>query len=180
MKALAAILCITLTSLAQARPDTDISGVYEVIVGTRDAESAIEYFEQFDFSERARATLTAKQSQQLYAVDSAAEVFRMQNGVIDSHGLLRIIVWENGLGPGVGVAPPETVGQRMAVMRTRDIFRLHDVFYNARASDEPLFVTDPVYDDLYDMTDKGPLNVIQRRKAARPPLLELDFQTVNN
>ena len=84
-----------------------------------------------------------------------------------SQALLRIIQWNKGLGPGVGLAPPETVGQRMAVMRTRDIVRLHDIFSDARASGEPWMVTEPVYDDLYDMTDKGPLNVIQRRVGVR-------------
>jgi uncharacterized glyoxalase superfamily protein PhnB len=148
-------------------PDTGISGVYEVVVGTRDAGKLVEYFAEFGFKEIEHASLSANLSKQLYGVDSTARSIRLQNGAIDSHGLMRIIEWERSLGPGVGLAPPETVGQRMAVMRTRDIIRLHDIFTDARQSGEPLLVTAPVYDDLYDMTEKGPLNVTQRRVGVR-------------
>jgi hypothetical protein len=165
--ALLVALGFALGPQAYARPDTGISGVYEVVVGTRNAAPLIEYFEQFGFREIARKTLSASDALQLYGVDSAARSIRMQNGDIDAHGLLRIVEWESGLGAGVGTAPAETVGQRMAVMRTRDIFRIHDIFSDARASGEAWMVTEPVYDDLYDMSDKGPLNVIQRRVGVR-------------
>ena len=148
-------------------PDTGISGVYEVVVGTRDADRLVKYFEQFGFRPVREVQLSAARGASLYGVESAARVIRMQSGEIDAHGLLRIVQWAQGLGEGVGLAPPETIGQRMAVMRTRDIFRLHDIFSDARASGEPWLVTAPVYDDLYDMTDKGPLNVIQRRVGVR-------------
>lgn len=170
MRPFAALLLILGLGFSQsgiARPDTGISGVYEVVVGTRDAAPLIEYFQQFGFAEVARGKLAASDAQQLYAVNSAALSIRMQNGDIDAHGLLRIVQWETGFGAGVGIAPPETVGQRMAVMRTRDIFRLHDIFSDAREAGEPWFATQPVYDDLYDMTDKGPLNVIHRRVGVR-------------
>ena len=89
-----------LSPLAGARPDTGISGVYEVVVGTRDAAPLIDYFRQFGFRETAREQLGAAQARQLYDVDSKALSIRMQNGGIDSHGLLRIVQWGAGLGPG--------------------------------------------------------------------------------
>lgn len=161
------LIVITAGQHAFARPDTGVSGVYEVVVGTREAPPLIEYFQQFGFRENSRESISAGLAKSLYGVDSDALSIRMQNGDIDAHGLLRIIEWKSGLGAGVGIAPPETVGQRMAVMRTRDIFRLYDIFSDARASGEPWFPTKPVYDDLYKMTDKGPLNVIQRRVGVR-------------
>lgn len=169
MHRLALLLLLTFTLAAQAgtRPDTGISGVYEVVVGTAEAAPLVEYFQQFGFREIQRKSLSAEAAGKLYGVDSKAISIRMQNGDIDAHGLLRIIEWKTPLGPGVGIAPPETVGQRMAVMRTRDIFRLYDIFSDARASGEPWYATKPVYDDLYEMTDKGPLNVIQRRVGVR-------------
>ncbi len=167
MRYILIVLVLAFPSHALPRPDTGISGVYEVVVGTRDAGPLLEYFAQFGFTEISRASLDAPQAQRLYDVDSAATSIRLQNGAVDAHGLLRIIEWQNGLGAGVGIAPPETVGQRMAVMRTRDIFRLHDIFSDARASGEPWMVTEPVYDDLYDMTDKSPLNVVHRRVGVR-------------
>ncbi len=154
-------------ALAQERPDTGISGVYEVVIGTAEAAPLIEYFAEFGFRETQRQPISADKALELYQVSSAATSIRLQNGDVDAHGLLRIIEWEQIQGPGVGIAPAETVGQRMAVMRTRDIFRLHDIFSDARTAGEPWFVTQPVYDDLYDMTDTEPLNVIQRRVGVR-------------
>ena len=168
---LLAVLFLSVTTIVtwvRADPaDTGISGVYEVVVGTSNAEPLITYFQQFGFRPVREATISRQLARSLYGVDSAARAIRLQNGDIDAHGLLRIIEWETPLGAGVGLAPPETVGQRMAVMRTRDIFRLHDIFSDARDSGEPWFVTEPVYDDLYDMTEKGPLNVIHRRTGVR-------------
>lgn len=160
------LLC-TVPVFSAPLPDTGISGVYEVVIGTADATPVLEYFNQFGFREIKRKQLKAAQAKSLYGVDSAAVSIRLQNGDVDAHGLLRIIEWKNGLGAGVGFAPPETVGQRMAVMRTQDIFRLHDIFNDARASGEPWMVTEPVYDDLYDMTDKEPLNILNRRTGVR-------------
>lgn len=150
-----------------APPDTGISGVYEVMVGVEDAAPAIRYFEQFGFSTVAEATLTAAQARERYGVDSALRALRLQNGETDAHGLLRILEWAEPLGPGIGFAPPETVGMRMAVMRTRDIFRLADTFHDLREkAGEPWLVAGPVYDDLYDQTD-GPAAIDNRRVGVR-------------
>ncbi|MCA6488479.1 MAG: hypothetical protein IM551_00455, partial [Chitinophagaceae bacterium] len=117
------------TSRAQdSIPATGISGVYEVVLGTKQASTAIQYFGEFGFRVVDSARLTAAQATALYQVPVAAKVYRLQNGKIDSHGLLRIIEWEHLLGPGVGYAVPETVGQRLSVMLTKDIIRLTDIY----------------------------------------------------
>jgi len=150
-----------------APPNTGISGVYEVVVGVEKAEPLLEYFAAFGFDVKSRATLTAAEAENLYGVASSAKVYRLQNGKIDTHGLLRLIEWETPTGPGVGFAPPETIGQRMAVMRTRDIVRLHDVFTDLRnESGEPWLPTEPVYDDLYDL-DEGKYSITNRRVGVR-------------
>ena len=108
--------CLLFLQIAQAQdtiPATGISGVYEVVLGTAQATPAIRYFREFGFRVVDSAQLTAVQSIQLYGVPVGATVYRLQNGSIDSHGLLRIIVWDKLLGPGVGYAEPETVGQRI-------------------------------------------------------------------
>jgi len=152
---------------AQDRPDTGISGVYEVMVGTRDAEAQIEYFAQFGFAAVRDVRLSPEQAKAIYGVESALRSIRLQNGTVDAHGLLRILEWEEPLGPGVGYAPPETVGQRMAVMRTHDILRIYDVFSDLRnQSKQPWLPTEPVYDDLYDM-DKGQYTIKNRRVGVR-------------
>lgn len=151
---------------AETLPDTGVSGVYEVMIGTDDAQKLIPYFEQFGFRQIAKGQFSAKQSEQLYGVNSELNSFRLQNGGVNSHGLIRILEWKTLLGQGVGYAQPETIGQRMLVMRTKDIFRIHDVFTDARQSGEPWLSTKPVYDDLYNMTS-GKLNALNRRVGVR-------------
>ena len=147
-------------------PDTGIGGVYEVMIGTDDALSLINFFEQFGFTKIEEGSFTEKQSFDLYGVKSKLTSFRLQNGEVDSHGLIRILQWGKLKGDGVGYAQPETVGQRMMVMRTKDVFRLFDIFSDARNSGEKWLPTKPVYDDLYAMTE-GKLNVLNRRVGVR-------------
>ena len=167
--ALVACVLATTQGLAAEPPDTGISGVYEVMVGVAEAEAepALRYFEQFGFSPVASAELSAQRAADLYGVDSALRSVRLQNGDIDAHGLLRLLVWTDPLGPGVGFAPPETVGTRMAVMRTRDIVRLADVFTDLReGAGEPWLLAGPVYDDLYNATEGTP-SIVNRRVGVR-------------
>jgi hypothetical protein len=149
-----------------APPDTGVSGVYEVVVGARDADPYLKHFGQFGFRETARATLTAPQAKAIYGVNSAVTSIRMQNGAIDSHGLLRILVWAIPLGEGVGYAPPETVGQQMAVLHVADIVRLDDIFRDARERGQQWLPITPVFSDLFGQT-KGPPDLFIRRVGVR-------------
>lgn len=154
------------TSKSTPIPATGISGVYEVMIGTKEPKPLLLFLEQFGFTQVKKASLSAEQSLKKYGVNSKLTSYRLQNGDIDSHGLIRVLHWESILDEGVGYAQPETIGQRMMVMRTTDIFRLHDIFSDARESGEKWFPTLPVYDDLYDMTE-GKLGVINRRVGVR-------------
>lgn len=148
-------------------PDTGISGVYEVMVGVADAAPVLEYFAQFGFSEVASADVPADRAATIYGVDSALRSIRLQNGATDAHGLLRVLEWAAPLGPGVGFAPPQTVGTRMAVMRTTDIYRLADVFADLRdVAGETWLLAGPVYDDLYNATEGMP-SIVNRRVGVR-------------
>jgi hypothetical protein len=146
--------------------DTGVSGVYEVMIGTRDSKLLVEYLAQFGFQEIDKGQLSADKANKLYGVDSQLTSIRLQNGDTDSHGLIRLLEWQNPLGEGVGYAQPETLGQRMMVMRTKDIIRIYDIFSDARESGEKWLPTKPVYDDLYAMT-KGKLNALNRRVGVR-------------
>lgn len=152
---------------ADALPDTGISGVYEVMVGTDDAQPLLAHFAEFGFAAREEASLSAADAKALYGVKSGLRSIRLQNGDLDTHGLLRLLEWKQPLGPGVGYAPPETVGQRMAVMRTRDIIRLHDVFLDLRdKAGQPWLSTAPIFDDLYGL-DTGETSIATRRVGVR-------------
>ena len=148
-------------------PDTGISGVYEVMVGVADAGPAIAYFAEFGFSVVASAEMPADRAARVYGVDSALRSIRLQNGATDAHGLLRVLEWATPLGAGVGFAPPHTVGTRMAVMRTTDIFRIADVFADLRdGAGEVWLLAGPVYDDLYNATEGTP-SIANRRVGVR-------------
>lgn len=139
-------------SPAQKLPDTGISGVYEVMIGTDDITYAKKYFADFGFKVVDSAKFSESQAKALYGVASKLTAYRLQNGDIDSHGLLRILVWEQLLGDGVGYAPVETIGSRIAVMMTNDIFRLVDIYESARQfGKEKWFVTEPIADDLFGL-----------------------------
>lgn len=159
------IFCFPAIAQQKVPADTGVSGVYEVMIGTDDAGPLIEYFAQFGFRQIAKGQLGADQAEVVYGYKSGLTSFRLQNGEVDSHGLIRILQWDDAL-PGVGYAQPETVGQRMLVMRTKDIFRIHDIFSDARESGESWLPTYPVYDDLYAMTS-GKLSALNRRVGVR-------------
>ena len=142
-----ALLLFVYQTAAQTLPDTGISGVYEVMTAVKDANFAIKYFNEFGFVVTDSAVFSATQAKELYGVDSKLTSYRLQNGEIDSHGLLRILVWEKPIGEGVGYAMPETIGQRMAVTLTHDIIRLVDVFKNERANGQKWLPIDPIFDD---------------------------------
>ncbi|MEX1311626.1 MAG: hypothetical protein AB1Z65_14465 [Candidatus Sulfomarinibacteraceae bacterium] len=64
-------------------PDTGVSGVYEVMVGTADGEALVRYFGEFGFSVAAEGELSAAEAKAVYGVDSALRSIRLQNGDID-------------------------------------------------------------------------------------------------
>ncbi|QBY06179.1 hypothetical protein E2K93_09425 [Thalassotalea sp. HSM 43] len=160
------LFCASLQANDELPPDTGVSGVYEVMIGTDNPKQVIEFFTQFGFSQINKGDFSQAQAKALYGVDSRLTSYRLQNHDIDSHGLIRVLHWHNLQGAGVGYAQPETIGQRMMVMRTKDVFFIHDIFSDARKSGEPWLATPPVYDDLYGMSD-GELNVINRRVGVR-------------
>ncbi len=132
-------------------PDTGISGVYEVMVAVEDVGYALRYFEAFGFSLISEAEFSLSSAERLYGVSSKLKSYRLQNGLIDSHGLIRLLKWDKSLGDGVGYAPPETIGQRMSVMMTHDIYRIHDIYKGARTYGEKWLPTEPIADDLFDL-----------------------------
>ncbi len=151
----------------QPLPDTGISGVYEVMMGTDDGEYAKKYFADYGFKVIDSAHIKASEAVKIYGVNSALTSYRLQNGDIDSHGLLRILVWEKLLGSGVGYAPPETIGMRMAVMRTENIYRLYDIYQTARVDGKkPWLPTEPIADDLFGL-DTGERDFFNRPVLVR-------------
>ncbi len=147
-------------------PDTGIGGVYEVVLTVEDVEFAKKYFEEFGFSEISTADFSAKEAMELYGHHSNLKSYRLQNHNIDSHGLIRIISWENPINKGIGLVPPRSIGQRIAVMHCSDIFRLKDVLENASDNNLNWNITEPVSDDLFDL-DGGEKSFFKRPVIVR-------------
>jgi len=133
-------------------PDTGISGLYEVVLATDDLAYALKYFAEFGFRKIAESSLTADRAKSIYGYHSGMQSVRLQNGSVDSHGLLRLIRWEKPLNKGLQFSKPRTIGQRISVMMTEDIFRLHDIYSQAQ-SDKIWKSTAPVSDDLFGIND---------------------------
>jgi hypothetical protein len=132
------VCCSFFILCSQTLPETGISGVYEVMVGADPSQKnyMIKYFGEFGFMVKDSANYSAAQAKEMYGVESKLQSFRLQNGAIDSHGLLRILVWDKPTGDGLGYVQPETIGQRMAVMKTNEIIRLVDIYKAERANGE--------------------------------------------
>lgn len=162
---------------AQQLPDTGISGVYEVMHAVKDARYAIDYFREYGFRVVDSAAISAPEAQKLYGVNSALKTYRLQNGGIDSHGLLRLWVWEKPLGEGVGYAVPETIGQRMAVMKTGDILRLYDLYGTLRDNKQLWLPTEPIADDLFGLNKPDKISFFKRPVLVRENAVYGDFFT---
>lgn len=151
---------------AQEPFDSGISGVYEVILAVDDIPYSIRYWGDYGFRVVDSAEISAKEAIELYGVDSRLKIYRLQNGNIDSHGLLRLWKWENPVGPGIGYTEPETIGSRMAVMKTNDIMRLYDVYGFLRDNKEKWLPTEPITDDLFEL-NKGDRDFLKRPVLVR-------------
>lgn len=152
-------------------PDTGISGVYEVMIGVKDKAEALRYFAEFGFTVVDSAQIPADRALALYNVPSAVTSLRLQNGDVDSHGLLRLFVWEKPLGNGVGYSEPETIGSRMAVMKTADIWRLYDIYAAARSAKQHWLPTEPIADDLFGLNKDNKFDFYKRPVLVRENLV---------
>ena len=158
---------ILLTAQERQLPDTGISGIYEVMHAAADGQYGVRYFKEFGFHVVDSAYLSREEAMNIYGVPSALKSYRMQNGPVDCHGLIRIWEWEQPLGPGIGYGPAETIGSRMSVMMTTDIMRLYDVYMAARESKEKWMPTEPISDDLFGLNKETKNDLFKRPVLVR-------------
>ncbi len=153
--------CNTVLWGQNSKYKTGISGVYEVVHAVEDMPYSIQYWAQYGFTVIDSAHTSQEEAKKCYGVASELQSYRLQNGDIDSHGLLRLWKWKNPSGPGVGYSEPETIGSRMSVMKTNDIMRIYDVYDFLRQEKKPWLPTEPITDDLFGL-NKGNKDFINR------------------
>jgi hypothetical protein len=154
-------------SAQNALPQTGISGLYEVVLSTVTPDYDLRYFAEFGFRITDSAQLTADEAFRVYGVRSAVKSYRLQNGDIDSHGLLRLMVWAKPTGAGVSYSAPETIGRRIAVMNCRDIWRLTDVFRLEKQNGKKFFITEPTFDVIYKSSKTDNPDFFNRQVGVR-------------
>jgi hypothetical protein len=155
------------TSAQDSIPDTGISGVFEVVMATDRPDYYIRYFSELGFHVIDSGHLTKEEALMMYGMSSALKSYRLQNGQVDSHGMLRIWCWEQPKGKGIGYAMPETIGMRMSVMLTNDVIRLTDVFTMLRNAGEKYLVSEPVFDDPLGVSKSMSADFFQRPIGVR-------------
>jgi hypothetical protein len=165
------LLIVQKNIIAQVKdsiPNTGISGIYETMIATDKPAYHLKYFAEFGFVVKDSSTFTKEQALKLYGVSSALKSYRLQNGDIDAHGLIRLLVWEKPLGNGVGYTEPETIGSRMMVMKTKDIVRLTDIFKILRfEKQEKWLPTEPLFDDPLRINKNGETDFFKRPVGVR-------------
>lgn len=159
-------------------PNTGVSGIYEAIIATNNAQHHIKYFAEFGFTVVDSGYLNKEQCMRLYGVTSSLKSYRLQNEDIDSHGLIRLIVWDKPLGPGVGYSEPETIGNRMLVMKTNDIIRLIDIFKMLRFEKQQKWLpTESIFDDPLRITKNSETDFFKRPVGVRESAVYGEFFT---
>jgi hypothetical protein len=149
-------------------PNTGISGIYEAMIATDQPAFHLKYFAEFGFHLADSAVINKEQALRIYGVSSALKSYRLQNGTIDAHGLIRLLVWEVPLGNGVGYSEPETIGSRMMVMKTKDIIRLTDIFTMLRKEKQEKWLpTEPLFDDPLRINKNGETSFFKRPVGVR-------------
>lgn len=127
----------------------EISGVYEICIGTRDPQSTIQYWEQFGFSVGLEGELSAEQAEKLYGARSKLRAMRLHHQDCD-HGLIRIMVWEQPLNEGLGLSKMRSRGNRWGAMMSDDVLAIANHAELAKAKGQEIYFMGPMWDVIYD------------------------------
>lgn len=121
-----------------------IGGVYDIGVGTSNADDAIAFWQSCGYRVGTRGSLTAAEARALYGVNSKLTAIRMlhQNA---SAGLIRLMVWDQPTGPGLQMAPLRTHGNRWSVHRTDNIANAFVHGEILRRQGKPIHLVGPNY-----------------------------------
>jgi hypothetical protein len=118
-------------------------GVFEVGVGVKDIDRALAYWRSFGYRPGPLGTLGAGEAAALYGVASPLESLRLLHQDAD-HGLVRLMKWKNGAGPGLGLMALRIPGNRWAVAKTRNVQMATNHARMMKAKGEQIWFTEPI------------------------------------
>ncbi|BAT52610.1 hypothetical protein NOS3756_15500 [Nostoc sp. NIES-3756] len=134
--------------------ETAIAGIYEVCIGVPDPIFAIQYWEQFGYRIGQVGELPQAAAYQLYGVNSALRSIRLYHQNAD-HGLIRLMVWQNPINPGLELASMKVKGNRWATTLTADIFTILNHAEDAKASGWAVRYSYPYWEVIYNKERKS-------------------------
>ena len=127
----------------------EIGGVYEICIGTHDADATIAYWQQFGFHVALQGELSAKKAEALYSVPSQLVAYRLHHQDSD-HGLIRLMVWDEPINEGLGLRKMRILGNRWGAMMTDDVLAIANHAELAKASGQAIEFLGPLWDVIYD------------------------------
>jgi len=119
-----------------------VGGALDASIGVPDLIAAIGYWELFGYRVGDIGSLDAATAQQLYGVSSAGRMVRMWHQDAD-HGLIRLMQWEHSSGPGLGLTPFKTAGNRWTAAEVLKISRIIAHAKYRRDSGAPIKIFHP-------------------------------------
>ena len=149
--------------------ESTIGGVYEIGIGTRDAESLIKYWERFGYRAGQTGELSEKEAEKLYGVKSKLKSIRLFHQDSD-HGLIRILQWEKPTNEGLGLTRMNVLGNRWGGMVTKDIYNLQNHAEEAIAQKLPIFMVEPQRAEIYKL-EKRPAPFVENYASLREMII---------
>lgn len=121
------------TAAAAAEQQTEVpfrlGPLYENVIATVDPAWALRYWAELGYRPVAEGRLPAEAAEHLYGWESDLTGIRLQNGGSSAHGLVRLLVWHEGLqDDGNEQEPFMRVGSRWFAARTDDIYQVYDAY----------------------------------------------------
>lgn len=129
----------------------DVSGVYEVAIGARDAAPLVGYYLQQGYRVAQQGTLDAEAADRAYGHRSALASTRLAHGGA-AHGLVRVMAWAEPAGDGLGLSPLRVVGSRWTSIVTADVLNVANHVEDARTAQLPIASSGPWWDMVVPRT----------------------------
>ena len=130
-----------------------IAGVYELVIGTTDADSMIHYWQQFGFHMGKTGRLSAEQALTLYGVHSDLQSVRLHHQTAD-HGLIRLFIWDIPKNEGLQLSPMKCIGNRWGAALIRDILQIENHIKEARDQNMPLLHIPSTRAEIYPLQSR--------------------------